>query len=192
MTRAVRLAVAAAAAAALALSVAACSKPATGNGDAGGGSGAVSSPAGTVDKHLSIGFFGFAKANSFAQAAWTGVQQYAGAHNASATFIDSNFDGPTQVNALQDAVTSKRYDVVIIQANDGTAMVNPVRQAVAAGITVVVEFTPIGGRYDTAEPQVPGTINVIDPPTVNGVGLAKLGLDACKTVSAGACQVAYL
>jgi ribose transport system substrate-binding protein len=172
--------------AALTLSIAACSKPSS----SGGGSGSPS--AASADKHLNIGFFGFAKANSFAQAAWAGVQSYATAHNASATFLDSNFDGPTQVNQLQDAVTSKRYDVVIIQANDGTAMVNPIRQAVAAGITVVVEFTPIGGKYDTAEPQVPGTINIIDPPTVNGVGLAKLGLEACKTVTSGACQVAYL
>lgn len=193
MTRAIRLAVVSVATAVVALSAAACSKPSTSTGGGGGasGGGGSTSPV-SADKHLSIGFFGFAKANSFAQAGWAGVQEYAKAHNASATFIDSNFDGPTQANAVQDAVTSKRYDVIIIQANDGTAMVNPVRQAVGAGITVVVEFTPIGGKYDTAEPQVPGTINIIDPPTVNGVGLAKLGLDACKTVTTGTCTVAYL
>jgi ribose transport system substrate-binding protein len=168
-----------------ALMVAACSKPSTDTA----GAAATAAPA---DKKLSIGFFGFAKANSFAQATWAGVQSYAAANNASATFLDSNFDGPTQVNQLQDAVTSKRYDVVIVQANDGTAMVNPVKQAVAAGITVVIEFTPVGGKYDTAAPQVPGTVNIIDPPTVNGVGLAKLGLDACKTVTSAKCSVAYL
>jgi ribose transport system substrate-binding protein len=164
--------------------MAACSKPSSGGG--------TQTSAAPADKHLRIGFFGFAKANSFAQATWAGIQSYAESHNASATFLDSNFDGPTQVNQLQDAITSKRYDVVIIQANDGTAMVNPVRQAVAAGITVVIEFTPVGGRYDTAEPQIPGTINIIDPPTVNGEGLAKLGLEACKTVTSGQCKVAYL
>jgi ribose transport system substrate-binding protein len=173
----------------LTLSVTACSKPSTA-GNAGSSGGSSTSAAST--KKLSIGFFGFAKANSFAQAAWAGIQEYASSHNASATFLDPNFDGPTQVNQLQDAVTSKRFDVAIIQANDGTAMVNPVKQAVAAGMTVVVEFTPIGGNYDTAQPQVPGTINLIDPPTVNGVGLAKLGLDACKTVTSAACQIAYL
>jgi ribose transport system substrate-binding protein len=183
MTRAVRL-LAAGTAAALALGMAACSKPSSGGG--------TQTSAAPADKHLRIGFFGFAKANSFAQATWAGIQSYAESHNASATFLDSNFDGPTQVNQLQDAITSKRYDVVIIQANDGTAMVNPVRQAVAAGITVVIEFTPVGGRYDTAEPQIPGTINIIDPPTVNGEGLAKLGLEACKTVTSGQCKVAYL
>ncbi|WP_371400595.1 sugar ABC transporter substrate-binding protein [Kribbella sp. NBC_00662] len=184
MIRAARLA-AVGVTVAFAMSIAACSKPATST--AGGTPTSVA-----ADKQLKIGFFGFAKANSFAQAAWAGVQSYAEKNNATATFLDSNFDGPTQVNQLQDAVTSKRYDVVIVQANDGVAMVNPIKQAIAAGIVVVVEFTPVGGKFDTAEPQVPGTINIIDPPTVNGVGLAKLGLEACKTVTSGACKVAYL
>lgn len=186
MTRTIRLA-AVGAAAALAL-LAGCSKPAT----TSSGSTPNSSAAAASNKKLSIGFFGFAKANSFAQATWAGVQQYAAAHNATATFIDSNFQGPTQVNELQDAVVAKRFNIVIIQANDGTAMVQPVEQAVRAGITVVIEFTPVGGKYNTAAPQVPGTINIIDPPTVNGVGLAKLGLEACKTVTSGKCNVAYL
>jgi len=173
--------------AAVALTLAACSNPAD-----SADSGSAATTAAGADDELSIGFFGFAKANSFAQATWAGIQEYAAANNATATFLDSNFDGPTQVNQLQDAVTSKAYDVVIVQANDGTAMVNPVKQAVAAGITVVVEFTPVGGDYSTAEPQVDGTINIIDPPTVNGEGLAKMALDACPTVTDGDCTVAYL
>jgi len=185
VTQALRLA-AVGAAAALALVLAGCSKPAT------TGTSATPKSTASADKKLSIGFFGFAKANSFAQATWAGIQSYAATHNATATFIDSNFDGPTQVSELQDAVVAKRYNIVIIQANDGTAMVQPVQQAVQAGITVVIEFTPVGGKYNTAAPQVPGTINIIDPPTVNGVGLAKLGLEACKTVTSGKCNVAYL
>lgn len=210
MRRTVRL-VAVGASAALALSVAACSNPnkSSSSGTTGAGASAAAASSGAAGastssgaaaastnassgKKLSIGFFGFAKANSFAQATWKGISTYAAAHNASATFIDSNFDGPTQVNQLQDAVTSKRYNVVIVQANDGTAIAQPVKQAVAAGITVVIEFTPVGGKFDTAAPQIPGTINIIDPPTVNGVGLAKLGLQACKTVTSGTCKVAYL
>jgi ribose transport system substrate-binding protein len=186
VTRALRLA-AVGAAAALALVLAGCSKPATTSSST-----PKSGAAAASNKKLSIGFFGFAKANSFAQATWAGIQGYAATHNATATFIDSNFDGPTQVNELQDAVVAKRYNIVIIQANDGTAMVQPVQQAVRAGITVVIEFTPVGGKYNTAAPQIPGTINIIDPPTVNGVGLARLGLEACKTVTSGKCNVAYL
>jgi len=170
---------------ALALTFAACSRPA-----APAAGGAPSTSAAPADQKLSIGFFGFAKANSFAQAGFAGVQEYASAHNATAEFLDSNFDGPTQVNQLQDAITSKRFQVAIVQANDGTAMVNPIKQAVAAGITVVVQFTPVGGRYDTIDPQVDGTVNLIDPPTVNGQGLAKMALGACGSTKP--CKVAYL
>lgn len=150
------------------------------------------SSGGDTGKALSVGFFGFAKANSFAQAAWAGVQEAAAANNATATFIDSNFDGPTQVNALQDAVTSKRFDVVVIQANDGTAITPAVKQALAAGIKVVVEFTPIGGKFDTIDPQIDGAISIVDTPTNNGAGLAELGLGACKKLAADPCKVAYL
>lgn len=194
MRRSVRLTTVFGLTAGLALSVAACSSSGSSSTSSGAAPAAGSSAGSSAasSKHLSIGFFGFAKANSFAQATWAGIQAYANTHNASATFLDSNFDGPTQVNQLQDAVTSKRYNVAIVQANDGIAIAQPVKQAIAAGITVVVEFTPVGGKFDTAAPQIPGTINIIDPPTVNGVGLAKLGLEACKTVkTSGQCQVAY-
>jgi ribose transport system substrate-binding protein len=167
----------------LALASAACSRPS---------SGTANTTAAPADKKLSIGFFGFAKANSFAQATFAGIQEYAAAHNAEATFLDPNFDAPTQVNQLQDAVTAKRFDVVIVQANDGTAIVNAVKQAVAAGITVVVEFTPVGGRYDTTDAQVPGAISIVDAPTINGQGLATLGLGACQKLAVKPCKVAYL
>jgi len=184
MTRPLRLFGAACALTTMALGVGACSKPDTSTGGA--------TKAAAANKKLNIGYLGFAKANSFAQATWAGIQEYAAAHNASATFLDSNFDGPTQVNQLQDAVTSKRYDIVIVQANDGTAIVPAVKQAVAAGITVVIEYTPVGGRYDTTEAQIPGTISIVDAPTINGQGLGTLGLGACKEAGASPCKVAYL
>lgn len=184
MKRPLRLTATAVAATVLTLTAAACSRPSTSDT-------AATKPA-SANQQLSIGFFGFAKANSFAQATWAGIQQYAASHNATATFLDSNFDGPTQVNQLQDAVTSKRYNVVIVQANDGTAIVPAVKQAVAAGITVVIEFTPVGGNYGTTDPQVPGTVSIVDAPTYNGQGLATLGIGACHKLNAQPCKVAYL
>lgn len=140
----------------------------------------------------SIAFFGFAKANSFSQATFEGVKEQAGKEGGKAEFFDSNFDPQTQVRQLQDAITSKRYGVFILQANDGTAVVPAVRKAVQSGITVVVQFTPVGTRYDTAEPQVPGTISLVDVPTRNGERLGRLGVGACETVKDKPCQVAYL
>ncbi|TNM60200.1 sugar ABC transporter substrate-binding protein [Streptomyces sp. NP160] len=188
MKRSTRAAAAVFGAAALALT-GACSNP---NAGASGAASSAASSTVDADQELRVGFFGFAKANSFAQAAWAGVQEAAQEDNATAEFVDSNFDGAVQVQQLTDAVTSKRFDVVVIQANDGTAITQPVKQALAAGITVVVEFTPIGGRFDTIEPQVDGVISIVDAPTANGEGLAEMGLDACTQLAVQPCQVAYL
>lgn len=187
-------------AAAALLLTAACSDPGTGtsagrSADGGGGGGGK-------DERLRIAFFGFAKVNSFAQATFAGIKEYARGHNAEAEFLDPNFDAQTQVRQMQDAITSKRFDVFLVQANDGAAVQPQVRAALKAGITVVTVFTPIGPRFDTAEPQVPGTVSVVDVPVDNGRVLGEMGLDACRSKAGGdggdgggdadSCQVAYL
>jgi ribose transport system substrate-binding protein len=141
-------------------------------------------------KVKSIAFFGFAKANSFANATWTGVQQKAKAKGVKATFFDPNFNAQTQVSQIQDAITSGKYQAFIIQANDGNAVVPSVKTALKAGIAVVAEFTPVGPRYDTDKSQVPGMIFVGESPVANGVGLGTLAVQACKGVNP--CNVAYL
>ena len=75
-----------------------------------------SEPAG--DDQLSIGFFGFAAANSFAQGVYEGVEAAAQEMGATSEFVDSNFDGQLQAQQVTDAVTSGQYDVIVIQAND--------------------------------------------------------------------------
>lgn len=138
----------------------------------------------------SIAFFGFASANSFAQATWAGVQEVAKAEGVETRFFDPNFDSATQVSQIEDATASGEYDAFIIQANDGNAVVPAVEDAIAEGITVVGEFTPIGTRYDTIEPQVDGLIFVGEPPTENGEGLADMAIQACK--DRDPCRVVYL
>jgi ribose transport system substrate-binding protein len=139
-----------------------------------------------------IAFFGFAKANSFSTATFSGIRDYAKAHGSTAEFIDPNFDVQTQVRQIQDAVTAKRFGVFIVQANDGTAVVPAVRAAVRAGIKVVVDFTPLGNRYDTAQPQVGGTVTLVDVPTRNGSALGGLAVEACRSRRLSPCKVAYL
>jgi ribose transport system substrate-binding protein len=141
-------------------------------------------------KVTNIAFFGFAKANSFANATWAGVQQTAKARGVKATFFDPNFNAQTQVSQIQDAITSGKYQAFIIQANDGNAVVPAVKSALKAGITVVAEFTPIGPRYDTDKSQVPGMIFVGESPVTNGVGLGTMAVQACK--GKNPCNVAYL
>ncbi|TDD96457.1 sugar ABC transporter substrate-binding protein [Actinomadura rubrisoli] len=140
----------------------------------------------------SIAFFGFAKANSFSTATFEGVREQAGKEGGKAEFFDSGFDAQTQVRQLQDAITAKRFGVFVVQAVDGTAVVPALRNAAQTGIAVVVQFTPVGVRYDTAEPQVPGTISLVDVPTENGKRLGRLGAAACQSKKLRPCEVAYL
>lgn len=137
-----------------------------------------------------IAFFGFAAANSFAQATWAGIQEVAEREGIEARFFDPNFDSATQVSQIQDAIASGEYDAFIVQSNDGNAVVPAVREAIAEGIVVVGEFTPIGTRYDTVEPQVDGLIFVGEPPTENGEALADMAIEACA--DRDPCRVVYL
>jgi ribose transport system substrate-binding protein len=158
-----------------------------GSDDGGGGS---SASEGSKTKVKKVAFFGFASANSFAQATYAGVKEEAAKNNVGVKFFDPNFDSAKQVSQIQNAITSGEYQAFVVQANDGNAVVPPIREAIDEGITVVGEFTPIGTKYDTIEPQVPGLIFVGEPPTENGTALGEMGVDACKGVDP--CNVAYL
>ncbi|WP_167758152.1 sugar ABC transporter substrate-binding protein [Microbacterium sp. dk485] len=159
-----------------------------------GCSGAASEPAsgGGEDEALSIGFFGFAAANSFAQGVYDGVEAAAEENGATAEFVDSNFDGQLQAQQITDATTSGQYDIIIIQANDNLVVQKPLEDAIAAGITVVVEFTAVGPDFETIEPQIEGAISIVDPAVTNGVKLGEMGLLACEEAASDPCQVAYM
>jgi ribose transport system substrate-binding protein len=142
---------------------------------------------------INVAFFGFAAANGFAQATWSGVQEAAEELCATARFFDPNFDSATQVAQIQDAITSGEYQAFVIQSNDGNSVVPVVEEAVAAGIVVVGEFTPIGTDYDSIEPQVEGMTSYVGTSIVdNGEGLAELGVQACESLGVDPCRVAYL
>jgi ribose transport system substrate-binding protein len=137
-----------------------------------------------------VAFFGFAAANSFAQATWAGVKQAAKQAGVTSKFFDPNFNAQTQVSQIQDAITSGQYQAFVIQANDGNAVIPAIQQAVKAHIAVVAEFTPIGSNYASITPPIPGVTFVGESPVHNGTELGALGIAACKGIDP--CNVAYL
>jgi ribose transport system substrate-binding protein len=152
--------------------------------------GAGAQPAAKQAKVKAVAFFGFAAANSFAQATWAGVKQTAKTNGVTAKFFDPNFNAQTQVSQIQDAITTGRYQAFVIQANDGNAVIPAIKQALAAHISVVAEFTPVGSNYGTIKPPLAGMTFVGEAPVWNGQSLGKLGIAACKGVDP--CNVAYL
>ena len=167
----------------LAGGLAACGSDDDGGGGAAGGEGGGQD----VTK---IAFFGFAGANSFAQATLAGIREQAKKEGVEVEFFDPKFDAATQVSQIQNAITTGEFQAFIVQANDGNSVVPPIREAIEEGIAVVGEFTPIGTKYDTIEPQVDGLIFVGEPPTENGTALGELGVEACADKNP--CEVAYL
>lgn len=176
-----------AAAALMAFGIAACGGDDGGETEAAGGGGG-SSETKEVKK---IAVFGFAAANSFAQATLAGIKEEAAKEGVEVEFFDPNFDAQEQVSQIQNAITTGEFDAFIVQANDGNAVVPAIEEAIEEGIVVVGEFTPVGTKYDTIEPQVDGLIFVGEPPTENGTALGELGVAACEDVDPP-CQVAYL
>jgi ribose transport system substrate-binding protein len=137
-----------------------------------------------------VAFFGFAAANSFAQATWAGVKQTAAKNHVQAKFFDPNFNAQTQVSQIQDAITTGRYQAFVIQANDGNSVIPAIKQALKAHIAVVAEFTPVGSNYNSITPPIKGMTFVGESPVHNGHELGVLGIQACKGLNP--CNVAYL
>jgi len=152
--------------------------------------GASARPARTQGNVKAVAFFGFAAANSFAQATWAGVKQAAKKYGVTAKFFDPNFNAQTQVSQIQDAITSGQYQAFVVQANDGNSVIPALQQAVKAHIAVVAEFTPIGSNYASLTPPIPGVTFVGEAPVHNGMELGALGIQACKGLNP--CNVAYL
>lgn len=136
-----------------------------------------------------VAFFGFATDNSFAQATWKGVQKAAAKYHGTATFLNGNFSATTQVSQLEDEITAGKYNVFVVQANDGSAVVPEVKKAIAKKIVVVAEFTQVGSNYAAIAPQVPGEISVVESVIANGKDMAKLAIGACGKLKT--CNVVY-
>jgi ribose transport system substrate-binding protein len=156
----------------------------------GGSSSTAGSSSSSGKKVTGVAFFGFAAANSFAQATWSGVQSVTKPAGINAKFFDPDFSAQTQVSQIEDAITTGGYQVFVVQANDGLAVVPAIERAIKKGITVVGEFTPVGSNYASIQPAVPGMIFVGEAPVTNGQRLGQLGIQACAGLNP--CQLAYL
>jgi ribose transport system substrate-binding protein len=115
-----------------------------------GGGGTTSSSS----KPVRIAFFLAATANTYSQAELKGAQATADSMNAKISYFDGNFESEKQVNQIQDAITSKKYDAFIVSPNDGAAVVPAIQQAIGDGIKVACVLTPCGKTLDT-KVQIP-------------------------------------
>jgi ABC-type sugar transport system substrate-binding protein len=171
--------------AAAALCLAACGgddEPAS--GDSGGGD---------AGKKVNIAHFVAIQANPLEQVVISESKKTAAAMNASVTIFDSNNDVQREINNCNDAIASQKYDAFVLKAVSGPPLMACARQAISAGIPVVVQGTALGTEQ-TTEPQVKGIVgSVVTLSTTNGTQLADETDAACKQLGKkSVCKVVYL
>jgi ribose transport system substrate-binding protein len=178
-----RLVTVAAALSAVAVAVTAC-----------GGSPSRSGSSGTsgAQKHVNIAHFVAIQANPVEQVIIAAGQQVGKDQNATVTVFDSNNDVQRELANCQDAIASQKYDAFVLKAVSGPPLQSCARNAIAAGIPVVVQGTALGPDQTTA-PQVRGIVGtVVTLSTTNGEAVADLANRACDSARAKPCRVIYL
>jgi ribose transport system substrate-binding protein len=132
--------------------------------------------------------------NSYTKAFTDGIADAAQKMGATADNFgaDPAYDAIAQSHQIQDAITSKKYDVFIIYACDGNAVVPDVEDALAAGIKVVAADVVIGPNTTSFAPY-PGVVSYIGRTGIsNGTMLGQMIVSACATVTSATCKVGYL
>jgi len=152
---------------------------------------ASSSSSAAANKVTKIAFFGFWKTNSFTQAVLAGVEETAMAQGIEVVDLSpTEYDGAAQIKAMQDQTIKGDAQVYITLAIDPVGLATAAQEAMGQGIKVVAAFTPLGPKFDTLEPQVPGLIVAGETPISNGQVLGKLAAKACADKNP--CNVVYL
>lgn len=135
-------------------------------------------------------FFGYANVNGFTQGIWTGVQDAGAEFGVDVELFDGQFDGEVQAQQIQNATTTGEYDIYLITANNGAAIVPAVEEAIAEGIAVVAVYSAVGPDFLTLDPQIDGMLFAGVPTATNGTGLGEMAIDACGDKDP--CFVSYL
>jgi ribose transport system substrate-binding protein len=152
----------------------------------------TSSSSANANKHVNIAHFVAIQANPVEQVIIKSAKDTGAANNATVTTFDSNNDVQRELANCQDAIASKKYDAFILKAVSGPPLISCARQAMDAGIPVVVQGTALGPKQ-TTEPQVPGIVgSAITLSTTNGVAISDLTNRACEKTGAKPCKVIYL
>lgn len=120
----------------------------------------------TVDKNqqLDVGFFVVGTSSPFFQTAYAWAKAQADAYGWNLEMVDAAFDSATQSDQIQTAISTKKYDAIIVIPVDGVGSCDSLtKQAAAAGILVVDYFNPLCGKNDSPVEgwAVPGLLGAV-------------------------------
>ncbi|MGQ9599150.1 MAG: sugar ABC transporter substrate-binding protein [Anaerolineae bacterium] len=151
-------------------------------------------PPPAAEKLVRIALFHPVLGNTYTKAVSDGVMDAANRLGGTVEVFgaDPPFDAVAQSHQIQDAIVSGKFDVFIIYACDGNAVVSDVEDAIAAGIKVVAADVVIGPDARTYEPCC-GIVSYIGRTGIDhGTFLGQMIVRACETVPDKPCKVGYL
>jgi ABC-type sugar transport system substrate-binding protein len=149
----------------------------------------VRSTAATSKVH--IAYFGPA-GNAGVAAQMKGANAVAPSLNADVTLLDTGFTPAGEIRAIQDALTSHRYQGFEIIPLDSRSLLPIVRTAIAQGIKVGIVNLPLStANFYSAKLALPGlAATVLLPFGTQGHYVARLIVQACA--GKATCQVGYI
>jgi ribose transport system substrate-binding protein len=120
-------------------------------------------------KKANIAYLSFGVANSYNAPMLAAAQATATSEGAKLTVFDGDFSPATQYSALQDIITSGKYNGIITQPVVNTNLIPLVKKAIHKGIKVVDIDQTLGTSYATDAVQVKGlSANVVFVPSTIG------------------------
>lgn len=127
------------------------------------------------DETLDAALFLNTSNNTFVQSMKAGAEQGAADCNFNISVFDAEFDTSKQINQLEDATTSGRFEIFVVQPVDSIPITSSVEDAMNAGITVAITNSQLGG----AEDRYPGTVTYVGHKEVAvGKQAGQMALDA--------------
>lgn len=118
----------------------------------------------TEPSDLKIAFFSFGSGNSYLQAGIKGAEETAASLGADIQVFDGKYDTALQVDQIETALDSGRFNAVVVEPIDSTAPTAILKRAWEEGkVLVAVMNMPLGGREykDGEDTWEPGTITYV-------------------------------
>jgi ribose transport system substrate-binding protein len=112
---------------------------------------------------LKIADFEAGSNNTYVQTRMKAVRAQAAKYHAKVDMFVANWDPNNQVNQIQSAITSKKYNAFLIQAVEPDPVCNVAKQAIEAGILVIVANQPLCGNAT----YMPGTVGFVGGQTLD-------------------------
>ena len=108
--------------------------------------------------HFHLAWLANDPSNTYDNAILAGIESVARRSHSTVDAFFAGFDPVTQLTQCDEAVSSGRYDGLIVIAASATEIVPCVERARAAGIPVAAVDLPIGEDPTTVQPQVAGVV----------------------------------